>query len=384
MTDFRIEPQSGYADSYLDVKFIVRFDAAEESRIELQNLTSGQQLEIVSISKGVIQAGTTAVIKGASSVEGYFNLFNRDKMNQGLGVLPYVDIVCRTSQRSGDKEVKTERTTRFYNESMSLDASVAPFDLIVQNPKLDLASNEPLRIDVVADSEKKYELCIMSADRKRKCTFEVVARPGKTSVVLPSEVIWNDCELRSPGGVDFQVYWVKFEGIDQNRMRNRKYVPLANTQLSFTTRRMMPKPQQRLGPTGQALSEDFVLSDKYFVHTWRHFSSLGNLPMYHSNARQTHMTVLMHEYQSLEPSQYVSVQSTEKQDQPAPKQTIQEMVIERAADNVLQTMLIGAFADIYDKKARVAQNSEYHKAYKQTKSNASASGGGCGCSRNQK
>jgi len=92
----------------------------------------------------------------------------------------------------------------------------------------------------------------------------------------------------------------------------------------------------------------------------------------------------MHEYQSLEPSQYVSVQSTEKQDQPAPKQTIQEMVIERAADNVLQTMLIGAFADIYDKKARVAQNSEYHKAYKQTKSNASASGGGCGCSRNQK
>ncbi len=61
---------------------------------------------------------------------------------------------------------------------------------------------------------------------------------------------------------------------------------------------MHPKPQTRNGPTGKPLSLDFVLSDRYFVHTWKDYSAFGNTLNY-SKQRLSIATRFLHEGQDM-------------------------------------------------------------------------------------
>ena len=377
---FKIQPQSGHSDSYLDIQFSVDLDANEPTTIEIINLTINEPVEIVSINRGVIVEGTQARVKNTTTVEGYVNLFSRDKMNVQLSSLPYVDILCRATTESSI----TEKSARFYNESLSLDGTVTPFDLIIENPEIDSLINEPLRLHLISDTEKKYELCIMNPNRIHMCTIEVIAKKGKTSFSVPSEVIWKDCNISSPGKQDLRVYWVKFEGIDQFRFRNRKYIPIEGSSIRFKSRTMMPKPQNRLGPTGEPLPDDFVLSDRYYVPTWKYFTSLGQLPEVHPQSRQVHFSVFLHEYQSVQ-TQPAKVEAMSEIGAMSAERANQALPRIREGDQPLQTMLIGAFAAVYDKKSQllpvsnIVQNTQ--RDFKVQTMSAQEKPGGCGCSR---
>jgi hypothetical protein len=200
---------------------------------------------------------------------------------------------------------------------------------------------------------------------------------------LPSEVIWNDIGLDEWGGKSFQVYWVKFEGIDQRRFRNRKYVPIEGTEIRFNALKMSAKAQSRRGPTGADLPDDFVLSDRYFVHTWRNFTSLGNMPSLHSGAKRTHLSVFMNEYQDLQEADAVQLMEGPASETPVTNRpAVRPKWDERSP---LQTMLIGSFASVYDRKSQMLKseflNYSSRESMKVQPMSATPKSGGCGCSR---
>jgi len=255
MINFKLTPSSGFVDSYLDIKFKVSFDGEGKSKIQLFNEQTGKPIEILSVSNGRIISETTIITK-SKSVEGYINIFNRDKMNSFLQAYYKVDIRCEVDI---DGQVESF-TTSFYNQSQSIDSNIIPFDLSVINPHIDLKNNIPLQLYIVCDREHRYELCIMTKDRSRQCTIEITTKIGGITVSLPSEILWFDLDLKNTRfQKQYDIYWVKFEGVAHHKFMNRKYIPIDNTSISFNDTQMMPQQTDRLGPTGKPLSNDFVL-----------------------------------------------------------------------------------------------------------------------------
>jgi hypothetical protein len=381
MTEFIIDPQSGFADSYLDVKFKVSFDKCERATVELFNETIGQQLEILSVGSGHIQGETKAIVKDSESLEGFVNLFNKDKMNSKLESHVYIEMRCKVTIQKGNHTVVDEKTARFYNESLSLDAGIVPFDIHIDNPHLDLRNNVPLSMTLISDIDKRYELCIMPPNGATKCTFEVLAKKGENQILLPSEVIWNDCGIGQYTISGLQLYWVKFEGIDHQRFRNRKYVPIDGTRLTFNTRDMQPKPQTRLGPTNAPLSKDFVVSDRYFVHTWKHFSSLGGLPEAFDLKRQHYLSRFLHEYQRLQQvDENIKLFEASEQKTGGKTKPLPMIAPERTP---LNTLIMAAFSGVYnDKTSVMSVSGPFRPQPKKAKTAPRRRPqGGCGCSR---
>ncbi len=299
MMDFTLDPPSGYADSYLDVRFIVRFEKSTETEVRLFNETSGAQLEILSVSGGYIVEENIAVVRNADSIEGRINLFNKDKMNKNLRNYTSVDIKCSVVRKIDGQSHSEEQTISFYNQSKSIDSNIIPFDINLINQQIDIVSNVPMHMQIVCDKEKRYELCVMSEDRRNKCVFEIYTKNGRMKVSIPSEILWSDLELKKSSRKKFSIYWVKFEGIDYSKFMNRRYIPIDGTTLSFNSKEMKPLPQSRNGPTGKNLTSDFVLSDRYFVHTYKTFSGFGDYSESFGKKKLDYLTRFMHEAQSM-------------------------------------------------------------------------------------
>ncbi len=295
MINFKLDPPSGYADSYTDIRFIVNFDKADRSEIRLFNVTSNIELEIIGVNNGYI-LGETVAITDQDHIDGYINIFNRDKMNVGLRNLTSVDIKFEVTQ--GDN--KTEGIVTFYNQSKSIDGGIIPFDLVVPDKNVDIENNKPVQFHIVSDTEKLYELCVRTEDGSASCTFEIYARKGTTSFFLPSEVLYFDLDLEKNHGRDFYVYWVKFEGVNYMKFMNRIHILIDDTKLSFNARKMTPKSQARKGPTGIDLSDDFALSFRYFVHTSRQFTSVHEMVSAYGPQQLLNITRFLHESQNLQ------------------------------------------------------------------------------------
>ena len=160
-----LDPPSGHTDSYLDIRFRIDLEEAVSSiKVRLFNDTVKEQLKIIAIVSGYISRETTAIVTDTDHIEGYINLFSDDKMNRRLSAFPNVDIWAEVELT---KDNKTEIVTlkhEFYNESKSLDSSVLPFDLVIEKSEINLDDHETLRLYLITDVEKNYELSIRSED----------------------------------------------------------------------------------------------------------------------------------------------------------------------------------------------------------------------------
>jgi hypothetical protein len=268
---FSIDPPSGYPNSYLDIKFTVEFDTPQTVELRFDNETTGQELRIITTTAGHIRNETVISASNVTKVEGYFNLFNDDRMNTGLDKHSVVTITCYAIF---SKWVETAEAT-FYNEAKSLDASVIPFDLRVINPVIHVDQNEPLQLSIVSSEDKKYEIAIKSEVGNKICTIEAMCRKGQNTIIVPCAFLYSDLRANEFCHSRYLLHCVKFEGLDFNGYVARHYIPISGANISFVGGKLMPPAQSRNGPDGQPLSSDFVLSDRYLVPTYRDFTSFG-------------------------------------------------------------------------------------------------------------
>lgn len=295
-----LSPPSGHADSYLDITFRIRFDEkVDQAKITVFNDTVNEPLDILGVIGGFISLETTAIFKDSLMAEGFINIFNQDKMNKKLGAYQSVDIRFVAEVTINGEQSTIENVVVFYNESQSLDADIIPFDVSIDNPDLDIASGEPLRINVTSDVDKSYEIAIKSEFSEAVCNFMVAARKGRTSISIPSEVIYSDLELDRKRSTKCGLYYVKRKGVTYARLMNHVYIAISNSALTFRApKTLMPKAQTRLSPIGTELGDDFVLSDRYLVHTHKDFSSFGKKTDFHPR-RLSYLTRFFHESQDM-------------------------------------------------------------------------------------
>lgn len=385
---FTIDPPSGHSHSALDIHFKVEVDHADQMQIEIFNATINEQLEILSVSTGYIKNGKTVSATNTNVVEGHINLFNKDKMNESLNDYPNIDLQCVNIIKTEDTTVQEEVMVTFFNESQSLDAEIIPFDLVLDNHEIDLKHNLPLQMHVVCDSEQRFELSIRSEDHKNSCTFEIFTKKGRTDVIVPSEMIWSDLELTKKHLKKFHIYWVKFEGVNHMNLMNRKYILINDTRLTFNCTTMMPRPQSRLGPTGIPLPKDFVLSHRYFVHTWRGYTALGRMPFMYSDKKMYHMTAFMHEIQHTEIKKSGGVKAfgvDEAENESEVRKAVKDTIVRKHYKlmDPRQKVVVEAFAKPYITKSVLpATDRHYVRSFSVPTSKRSLpSKKGCGCSR---
>lgn len=374
MIEFSLNPPSGFADSCLDIEFSVLTERADIINVELFNETTKEQIEFLSVNRGFISNSNVVTAKNTDRVSGFINLFNKDRMHKKLIGHTKVDIKCKVATRRGDKSTVEEIITCFYNESQSLDAGLIPFDLIIDNPDIDVKNNIPLNMHMVCDSEKKFELAVKSLDGDEVHTFEVVTRKGMTDFSLPSEMLWYDLHLSKNRKNKFQIYWVKFEGVDYMNFMNRHYIPIEGTRITFNSDKMKPKSQKRNGPH-MVLPNDFVISHRYFVHTWKEYTAFGDKSGPSNNA-------LIHEVQDIKslnkPKKVaktldiVESKQPKSKAQPQPKQLV----------NMSQKNLLNAYSASFSKHRPVlGADRHYVKTFKTPLPKQGLKKGGCGCSR---
>jgi len=265
--------------------------------------------------------------------------------------------------------------------SKSLDNTIIPFDLVIDNSQIDMKNNIPLSMHIVCDAERKYELCIKDEDNTARCTFEVITKEGCTDILLPSEIIWSDLRLSQNYDKIFRLYWVKFEGKDHMNFVNRTYVPIDNGRITFNDNKIMPQSQRRLSPTMSDLPRDFILSHRYFVPTWKDFSGF-NMDNLNYNA-MSYQIRFLNEIQDKE-QQVQSFGANEG-----------EIETQRAIfnyDNIIPTsptqqLVRKAFAASYtnvlfpNETDRKYVTTFSHKDNPQPTVTAQKRAGGCGCSR---
>lgn len=301
-----LSPPSGHAESYLDITFRARFnEPVEQVEITIFNDTSGESLDILGVIGGHIVLGKTAVFRKTQLAEGFINIFNRDKMNKKFGFYRSVNIKFIARIMTNGNEHVIEDVVTFYNESKSLDADIIPFDMVLDSTKIDIEHNIPMGIQIISDVEKSYEICIKADNSDTRCNFVVSTKRGRTNIQIPAEIIYADLELENEINrrKRYRLYYVKREGVTFARLMNKKYVPIADTQITFRLpEKIMPQAQSRLSPTGTELSKDFVLSDRYLVHTHKDFSSFGKKTDFHPR-RLDHLTRFLHEAQHMTESQ---------------------------------------------------------------------------------
>ncbi len=301
-------------------------------------------------------------------------------MNSSLRGFISIDIKCTVTRYSAEDKVisKEEDVVTFYNHSESIDSNITPFDLSVVNPHIDIKNNIPLKIHVVCDREKRYELCIKSEHGRRECTFEIVTKIGGLNIEIPSEVIWSDLELSTLHKLrHFDIYWVKFEGVRHRKLMNRKYIRVDNSKITFNDKNMMPMASERIGPTGKELSNDFVLSHRYFVYTLRKWSELGNM-MEFGNNRLNKTTFLWHEAQGVENiSRIFSAESSDNDKeikQALLHDTRSRQIIIKGTTNSNKKQIMKDYVSTYAKQPE-AKVKIYSQPIPKKRS------GGCGCSR---
>lgn len=373
MINFKIEPKSAHSNSYTDIKFTVNFDNCNSAEIRIFNTTVSEQLNIIATNTGYIQSGNIVIVKDANKVTGYFNLFNNDKMNNKLEHYVSVNLECEVVRVIGDTTVKERETTEFYNQSMSIDGNIIPFDFSLENNNIDLYNNEPMRFNILCNISKRFEFCVRSDQVKNNCTFEIVTRNGLTNIELPSEILWHDLNLSSFSEKripKFNIYWVKFEGVTYEKFMNRKYIFIPNTEISFNTNQMFPRETSRIGPLGTEIQKpDFVVSHRYLVLTHRNYSQYGGYLDKYTPWRLRRMTLFMNEAQDIEKSIISEKNITPKLTQRAIIDDFRKMANKRTEKD-----FISVFSTSTKSQKELGQKSRtiVPKQHKEK---------GCGCSR---
>ncbi len=298
--NLKLDPPSGFSDSYLDIEFIAKFNKAPKSIFTLYNDTFDQQLDIIGVGSGYILEGNTAVVKNSHQLRGHFNIFNHDKMNEKFRSYASVSIRCKVEHFNEDNHLTgvEEESLIFYNESHSLDSEIIPFDLIMHNKTINLDDNEPLKIDLISGIPKYYVLCIRSADKKSQCHFEISAKKGRTTINIPASFITHDLELSSHRKKKFDIYYVLYQGATFSRLANRKYIKIDNTDLDFLGD-IGIKPQVRKDPAGRTYSNKFILSDRYLVLCPREYSGFSGKSEF-GPGKLMDLTMLVYEGQHME------------------------------------------------------------------------------------
>lgn len=266
--NFSLDPSSGFADSYLDVEFSINIPEHPKAIIRVYNEATDDQLQILGTSFGYILHGTDLILKGETATIGHINIFNHDKMNKKFLAYRSVTLKCVAEfyNSENEKTGEEEESVTFYNEIHSLDAEVIPFDLIIHNKSVQITENEALRIDVISDMPKRYELCISSLDDRARCHIEVSARAGKTTIEIPGEFLYHDLELRNNKDKKFKFLYVKHQGTTMSRMANKRYMSIQDSEIDFQiSGGLTPSPQHRRDPVGRLIGKKFVISDRYLV-----------------------------------------------------------------------------------------------------------------------
>lgn len=273
---FSLDPPSGHVNSYLDIKFKLEFENIENAEIEIFNKSNGEKLEILAISNGFIKNETTIVVNNTKTLEGYINIFNKDKLNILLKDKPSVDIEAVVSFIKKESVYKQNKIVTFYNESQSVDREIIPFDLNIHNKLISVENNEPLKITIMSNNYRKHELSIKdSIDASKFFTFDIMTKPGETTFEIPLPVLYYELNIEKFHWKNFDLYWSKFEGVDYMKVMNRKYIKIQDSTIKFSKGNFKPLPQKRMGPVSN-LDKNFVLSDRYFVHTFKEFSGFGS------------------------------------------------------------------------------------------------------------
>jgi len=210
------------------------------------------------------------------------------------------------------------------------------------------------------------------------------------------ELLVHDLQLNKAFTKKFDIYSTRFEGIDYSGFMNRKRIRVPNTELRFVIGSCMPQKQGRLDPVGRTLSQDFVLSDRYFVHTEKEFTELAAFTKM-PEKRMSLFTRFIHEAQHMQVAAKIekSKKEMEKKDSGITKSDITKAIgRESIKSNFLRSVkdipqhreLLTSLSSVY--AAKSSQSRLNYKGVKiptaETFNAAPAKKGGCGCSRNKK
>lgn len=268
---FKISPSSGFDNSYFDIQFSIILDNSypdSEFKIYFINKEIGSKLDILATSHGIIDENGYLVCKQKGQINGYFNLFNEDKMNTKLEPFSKIDIECNIVF----KEKTYTETISFYNESFSVDNSILPFDLNLITKDIDLSKNNPVEFSITADSEKTIHLRIESIDSLNKYDFFVYTKKGMITLQIPQEVLNHELSLYKTVSKQFNFCYMKPHGVNYVNVINEKKIIIDNSRIRFFNRLEL-FPQTRLDPIGKEMdNKEFIISDRYFVPTYKEYT----------------------------------------------------------------------------------------------------------------
>jgi len=375
--NFQLDPPSGYSDSYLDIRFIVKFDYADKAEVKLFNEITKSEIEILGISSGYILEETTAVAEESVYIEGFINIFNKDKMNNLLSRHVSVPIKCELTLHKNGNTITESNTVEFYNQSQSIDGNVIPFDIEIINSSVNIDKCDPLKLQITCDSEQHYELCLKQKNSPVKLTFEVQVKRGLTEIEIPAAVLYHDLGLNKTPVREFFMYWVKFEGIDYGKYINRQNILINNSKISIkSTKTFMSLPQSRMGPTS-LLNEEFVVSSRYLVHTHKRYSGLSPET---DLKRMNYVTRFFHEAQNMNMVDESVSLFVNKKNKDNPMLETKKAIHSQAMQDY-SSRLIRSFPTPQQKKFLDATLSHPNIPEKAQTMQAPNKDGGCGCSR---
>jgi len=274
---FEITPSSGYDNSYYDIHYEVLLNenlSDQSHRLFFINKATNERLHILATSVGYINSeGYVVIEKPVKKLEGYFDLFNNDKMNVKLENYPQVEVECVIEGKS-----QISQSTLFFNESFSIDQGIVPFHLAVENKTtIDLSKQEPLRLTVIADAERSFHLVIDTLHVNIQYDFYIFTKKGQLHLEIPPEVLYHELNLYKMSNIKFRICYMKKHGVNYNNVINEKKVPISDTEFQFVNHLKL-HPQTRLDPIERELSySDFLPSDRYFVPTWHEYSFYSRL-----------------------------------------------------------------------------------------------------------
>lgn len=289
-----ITPTSGVDNSYFDIKFAVHLNESKSNfKLYFLNKSNNTRLEMLATSSGYIDSNGIIFSPPCNKIEGFFNLFNDDKMNVELEQYFKIELECIIESDSG-----TEKSVVFfYNESFSSDKQILPFSITLKNNIIDLSSDEPLSFNITADGEKSIHLVIGTTIGNIAYDFFVYTTKGTLIINIPLEVLHHELSLYKTYDKKFQLYYMKKHGVSYTNIVNEKKIPLENTDITFVNHLQLFA-QTRFDPLGKELSyEHFLPSDRYFVPTPKDFTFYSRIKI--DNIRSSYSSRFKNEILSL-------------------------------------------------------------------------------------
>lgn len=269
-----ITPSSGHFDKYLDIYFKIKFDTfIENGKLTFLNTSmNDQSIEILGSNTSIIHNGIELLVNKTDTVDGFLNLFPNDASTFNLQQLNTVEI--KISLNCPDTSIVDNIS--FFNESISIDSNILPFDLQIINKTIDIEKHEPLKISIISQVQNKYEFVIMSECKTKQYVFDVLCHPGQNDIEIPASVLFEELQLDKFGFSSFIMSWIKFQGKDFKGFLLRKNIHIPFVKIKFNgTVNFRPLPSVFTDLKGDPFSNSFILSDRYLVPVHKEFSAFG-------------------------------------------------------------------------------------------------------------